>query len=69
MSLLDLNSKEYPLLTGSGVMLGAVGRHYNDVDAICFLMMRKIKRIVLRDVNYPIGEHETKTKREVSVLT
>ena len=68
MSLINLCTKEYQMSAASGVMLGAAGRHGNDVDALCFVMMRKIKRIVLTNVVYPMGVHEAKTRRHVSVF-
>ena len=38
------------------------------MDALCFLMMRKVKRIVLNDVEYPLGFHAAKTLRNISLV-
>lgn len=43
---------EYPMQVGSGIVLGAWGRHGGDIDSLGFLMLRKIIGTDLVNVNY-----------------
>ena len=66
--LMNMNAKRHNLPVGSGVMLGAYGKYFNDVHALCFLMMREIKSVTLKEVVYGQNIKNAKTKRHVSVL-
>ena len=44
---------EYRANVGSGIIVGFLANHAYDVDALCFYLLRPIKRAVLKNVNYP----------------
>ena len=44
---------EYGVNVGSGIIVGFVANHGNDVDALGFYLLRPIKHAVLKNVKYP----------------